>query len=86
MDETEGDKRVTEVHCALTPYPVSQPPVFPDLAKPRQNLALNLFVAWSKTNLLSFFFFLFVENNLKVASLSARMEMKSMTAARDYYD
>lgn len=33
MDGTEGDKRVTEVHCALTLYPVSQAPSFSDLAK-----------------------------------------------------
>lgn len=85
MDETERDKRVTEVHCALTPHSVSQPPLFPDLAKPRQNLALNLFVAWSKTNPLPFFC-PFVENNLKVTGLSARMKMKSMTVTRDYYD
>lgn len=50
MDGTEGDKRVTKVHCALTSYPVSQPPVFPGLAKWRQDLTLDLFAAWSNTN------------------------------------
>lgn len=85
----DGDKRVTEVHCVLNPYPVSQPPFFPGLAKWRQNLALNLFVAWSKsnpeTNCLFFFSFPFVGNNLKVAGLSLQIKIKNRTVTRDYY-
>lgn len=83
----DGDKRVTEVDCVLTPYPVSQPPLLPGLAKWRQNLALNLFVAWSKSNLEihCLFFFPFVGNNLKVAGLTLQIKIKSRTVTRDYY-